>query len=254
MLPEGVQRVADLVVEQAGNYLHNTIREEGVTCAVCSAPVDTAGTRLCGPCASHAGSLHPTADRVASLIYAVEFDSQAYKLVRGYKADAPGPSFSDLMSSLLAIALRGHVDCDGLLAGSPESFGWAVVPSTQRRDRPQPLRTLLLGLARPGREVVLAPAEHPHDPRGLHPENFTVVSDAPYEHVILVDDSWVRGGHAQSAASALKLAGVRDVSILTVARVLNPGWQPNVEFIRHHLGAEFDPQICPWTGGACPTE
>lgn len=251
-LPERVQRVAELVVEQAGNYLRNTIREPGVTCTMCSAPVDRAGTALCGPCALHSQAGAPLADRVASLIYAVEYDSQAYKLVRGYKADAPGPSMADMMSSLLAIALRGHGMCDIRLSGSPDSTGWAVVPSTRRRDRPQPLRELLLALAKPGREVVITPAERLVDVRDLHPENFNVSDSPEYQHVILIDDSWVRGGHAQSAASALKSAGVASVSILTVARVLSPNWSPNVEFLRTRLRDEFDPRVCPWTGGACP--
>ncbi|WP_431837853.1 hypothetical protein [Cellulomonas sp. Y8] len=74
---------------------------------------------------------------------------------------------------------------------------------------------------------------------------------ASFEHVIVADDSWVSGRHAQSAA-ALKFAGVRDVSILTVARVLSPGGPPNVDFIRHRLDRPFDPRVCQWTGGACP--
>ncbi|MBF0689389.1 MAG: hypothetical protein IR158_16685 [Cellulomonas sp.] len=251
VLPPRVQRVADLVVSQAGGYLRNTIREHRVTCAVCAAPVD--GYERCIPCSGHASSAHRTADRVASLVYAVEYDSQAYKLVRGYKADNPGPSLSDMMSSLLAIGLQGHGACDAKLAGNPADIGWAVVPSTRRPDRPQPLRVLLQALAKPGHEIVLAPSPNPVSVRELRPENFLVVTPPPYRpHVILIDDSWVRGGHAQSAAAALKLAGVADVSILTVARVLNPDWAPNVEFIRVRLGGWYDPSICPWTGGACP--
>lgn len=251
-LPPRVQRVADLVVEQAGGYLRNTIREAGITCVTCAAPVG-AGYQRCQPCTLHTLSPHPKANRVASLVYAVEYDSQAYKLVRGYKAENPGPSLPDMMASLLALGLRGHGACDAKLAGSPADIGWAVVPSTRHRDRPQPLRTLLLGLAKPGHEVRLEPADGLVNVRELRPENFRVVTPPPYPpHIILIDDSWVRGGHAQSAASALRRSGVADVSILTVARVLSPGWPPNVDFIRHRLGMDFDPLICPWTGGACP--
>lgn len=251
-LPPRVQRVADLVVEQASGYLHNTIREPGVTCSVCAAPVGE-GYEKCYQCSGHARSGHPCADRVGSLVYAVEYDSQAYKLVKNYKADSPGPSMPDMMSSLLAIGLQGHGACDAKLAGNPDDIGWSVVPSTRHRDRPQPLRLLLLALARPGHEIELAPSPNVVEVRELHPENFVVVTRPPYPpHVLLIDDSWVQGGHAQSAASALKHAGIVDVSILTVARVLDPRWAPNVEFIRRRLGAEYEPSICPWTGGACP--
>lgn len=103
-LPDRVKPVADYVVRTAANYLRNTIREPGLTCPVCSAPIG-AGYQLCVSCSRHAVSPHARADRVASLIYAVKPDTQAYKLVRNYKADAPGPSLLDTMSALLAI---GH--------------------------------------------------------------------------------------------------------------------------------------------------
>lgn len=251
-LPPHVARVAQLVVELAGGYLHNTIREPGVTCAVCSAPV-TAGERLCGPCQGHETSGVPHADRVASLVYTVEYDTQAYKLVRNYKADSRGPSMRDMMNSLLALGLQGHADCEAALARGGGEAGWAVVPSTRHHDRPQPLRQLLVERAKPGREVALAPVGDLTEPRELDPGHFAVTSPPPYPpHVVLVDDSWVRGGHAQSAAAALKLVGVEDVSIFTVARVLDPAWGPNPRFIAQRLIAPFDPATCPWTGGACP--
>ena len=250
-LPDRVRPVAEYVVRTAGSYLHNTIREPGLTCSVCSAPLGV-GHTLCLPCSKHAASADPRADRVASLVYAVEYDTQAYKLVRNYKADAPGPSLLVTMTALLATGLIGHGACDSKLAGTSD-IGWTVVPSTQNRDRPQPLRTLLLGLAKGPHEVTVAPASQLTEPRSLRPENF-VVSDGEGipEHVIVIDDSWVTGGRAQSVASALKLAGARDVSVLTVARILDPQWTPNAEFIKARLGRVFDPAICPWTGGDCP--
>jgi len=250
-LPDRVKPVADYVVRTAANYLWNTIREPGLTCPVCSAPIG-AGYPLCVSCSRHAASPHARADRVASLIYAVKPDTQAYKLVRNYKADAPGPSLLDTMSALLAIALLGHGACDAKLAGTSD-IGWAVVPSTQNRVRAQPLRTLLLDLAKPGYEISLTPTAAVSEPRSLRPENFAVTAGqrAP-DHVLVIDDSWVSGGHAQSVASALKSSGVADVSIFTVARVLDPQWLPNADFIKERLLGVFDPLICPWTGGDCP--
>jgi predicted amidophosphoribosyltransferase len=250
-LPPRVARVAELVVELAGAYLRNTMREPGVTCSVCSTPVNP-GQRMCPPCRTHENSGIPHADRVASLVYAVEYDTQAYRLVRGYKAVGPGPSQRNLVSSLLAVGLRGHGACEMELAGVTTGH-WAVVPSTKRRDRPQPLRELLVDLARPGREITLTPAEGVFNPRELRASNFVVASPPPLpRHVTLIDDSWVRGGHAQSAAAALKAAGVQDVSIFTVARVLDPTWGPNPDFIKKRLVYDFDPVRCPWTGGECP--
>jgi len=250
-LPDRVKPVADYVVRTAANYLWNTIREPGLTCPVCSAPIG-AGYQLCVPCSRHAVSPHARADRVASLIYAVKPDTQAYKLVRNYKADAPGPSLLDTMSALLAIGLLGHGECDAKLAGISNT-GWAVVPSTQNRLRVQPLRTLLLDLAKPGYEISLTPTAAVSEPRSLRPENFAVTAGQRVpDHVLVIDDSWVSGGHAQSVASALKCSGVADVSIFTVARVLDPQWSPTAVFIKERLRGVFDPCICPWTGGDCP--
>jgi adenine/guanine phosphoribosyltransferase-like PRPP-binding protein len=40
--------------------------------------------------------------------------------------------------------------------------------------------------------------------------------------VLLVDDTWVSGGSAQSAAAALKLAGARRVALVVIGRHVDP--------------------------------
>ncbi len=40
--------------------------------------------------------------------------------------------------------------------------------------------------------------------------------------VLVVDDTWVSGGSAQSASVALKLAGARRVAIVVIGRHVNP--------------------------------
>ena len=90
--------------------------------------------------------------------------------------------------------------------------------------------------------------------RELRPADWQIDMAEPIpEHVVLVDDSWVTGAHAQAVACALKSAGVRQVSIFTVARVLDPRWSANQEFIKMRFaGSGFDWTRCPWTGGDCP--
>lgn len=39
-------------------------------------------------------------------------------------------------------------------------------------------------------------------------------------HVMLIDDTWASGGHAQSGALALRKSGASKVSVLVVARWL----------------------------------
>lgn len=42
--------------------------------------------------------------------------------------------------------------------------------------------------------------------------------------VLLIDDLWVTGGHAQSAAHALRLAGATTVALLVIGRYLRRAW------------------------------
>jgi hypothetical protein len=105
-LPAGVQALGRALEVESGTYLYSAVRERQVTCAVCAAPVD--GYDVCVPCGKWAKSGAALADRVGSLLYAVEPDSQAYRLVRNYKAARPGPSHKETMRALLALGLGGH--------------------------------------------------------------------------------------------------------------------------------------------------
>lgn len=240
-LPPGVQEIGRALKADAGTYLHSTVRESGVTCSVCSAPVD--GYARCIPCNGHAGSGLTLADRVGSLIYAVEPDSQAYRVVRNYKAALSGASLRDTMRALLALGLRGHFSCAAKLSGLA-THGWAVVPSTRARTA---LHDLVVGLSQRGDAEVPVRFVGMAGSRELRPAEWQIDTAVPIpEHVVLVDDSWVTGAHAQAVACALKSAGIRQVSIFTVARVLDPRWSANENFIRTRLAVSgFDSLRCP---------
>jgi hypothetical protein len=49
--------------------------------------------------------------------------------------------------------------------------------------------------------------------------------------VLVVDDTWVSGGSAQSAAVALKLAGARRVAIIVIGRHVNPDDPQSAQFL-----------------------
>lgn len=247
-LPPGVQEIGRALAADAGTYLHSTVREPGVTCIVCAAPVD--GYERCIPCNRHARTGLALADRVGSLIYAVKPDSQAYRVVRNYKAPMSGLTLLDTMRALLALGLRGHQGCAAKLSGL-STHGWTVVPSTGGRTT---LPTLLAGLSRHADAEVSVRFVGLAGSRVLRPAEWQIDTTTRLpEHVLLVDDSWVTGAHAQAVACALKAAGTRQVSIFTVARILDPCWQANDNFIRtRFFGVGFDWARCPWTGGDCP--
>ena len=58
--------------------------------------------------------------------------------------------------------------------------------------------------------------------RGVDPRWLRVDGPVAGTDVLVVDDTWVSGGSAQSAAVALKLAGARRVAIVVIGRHVNP--------------------------------
>ncbi len=45
-------------------------------------------------------------------------------------------------------------------------------------------------------------------------------------HVLVLEDTWVTGGHSQAMAVALKRAGAVTVTVLPICLLLNPSWPP----------------------------
>jgi hypothetical protein len=54
----------------------------------------------------------------------------------------------------------------------------------------------------------------------------------PGAHVLLPDDTWASGGHAQSAALALRAAGAVRISVLAVVRLLSDDSDRTRAFLR----------------------
>src|SRR5882724_10919667 len=82
---EAMARLTAALVSRAGGYLRNPVRQERVTCAVCTTPV--AGYELCFQCNRHR-AYDGLADAVAFLTYAVAGQQSGY-VMRGYKAPSP---------------------------------------------------------------------------------------------------------------------------------------------------------------------
>lgn len=257
-LPAKVAEVGSALATSAGGYLHNAVRMPHVTCSVCSTPVD--GYEMCFRCREHARSGLPIADRVASVVYAVKRypngqRDQVYTAMYGYKAPVPQPGYVKLIRSLLILGLVGHFGCDRKLSGQSE-VRWAAVPGTQHAGREHPLHALIAPLfTSPELEVPLRLAPGAEKERGAIASQRLEVGTpiAPHTHVAVLDDSWVTGGSAQSAAVALRAAGAASISILTVARVLEPSYPPTSEFLTsEYWNGGFDYRVCPWTGSDCP--
>jgi hypothetical protein len=254
-----VARLSAALVASAGGYLRNPVRRELLTCAVCATPVT--GFRLCYQCQRRRGRTG-LADATGFLAYAVA-GQQSGHVMKGYKARPPVPEHRTIVTLVVLLGLARHARCaaDAGCAGQAGCAGpapvpvthWATVPSLPARPGEHPLHAIVSRLA-PGGEVVLGAADEVEYSRNVDPGHFRAAAPLPSgAHVLLVDDTWARGGHAQSAALALRAAGAARISVLVAARWINEDFGGNAAFLRGLSGRDYDPAICPWTGGACPS-
>jgi predicted amidophosphoribosyltransferase len=247
--PERVSNVGNDLTRVAGSFLRSVTTGGWAACEVCALPID-ATYPLCVQCQNHRRCNLPVADRAGFLVYADQPASQTYRVMRGYKETRTRAAFAPIIQALLAVGLRGHFGCATKLAGT-EDYGWAVVPSTKGRTV---FVDLVRGLTTSPESEIPIGFTPPAPDRGLRPDSWTIAGSATLpQHVVIIDDAWVSGASSQSLAVTLKRVGVAQVSILSVARVLSPHWDPNKPFLKDALPAlQYDWTICPWTRGNCP--
>jgi hypothetical protein len=246
--PGAVTRLRGAIASVGGGYLRNPVRKYGVTCTVCLTPV--AGFGHCYTChaqRSHAG----LADAIGFLTYAIAGTESGY-VMRGYKARPPVAESRMIAGLLLILTLHEHMRCAGVMAGVPFTH-WAIVPSLPAKPGEHPLRSLVASHA-PGNEVALVAASSVQRPREVDATHFVAEAQLPRRtHVMLIDDTWTSGGHAQSAVLALRRSGASKVSVLVVARWLKANFAGNRELVSELARHDYDPGKCPWTSGTCPT-
>lgn len=112
------------------------------------------------------------------------------------------------------------------------------------------LRAIVEGSGTP--EIALEPAPTASFTRSVTPGLFVADPVPAGAHVVVVDDTWVSGGHAQSAVLAVRAAGAARVSVLALARWLDVSRTETAPHLSSLSGPDFNPRQCPWTGSACP--
>ena len=206
-------------------------------CRTCRGPVQ-AGFARCYQCdLAHARCGGLLADVVAPVAYAVKGGRLAGDLWR-YKSGSAGAAEAGArLAAMLARFLREHSDqvwrAAGMAAG-PELA--AIVPSGQGRPGPHPL----LGIVASCVDVPIVPLSTAPSAaaraRGLADGVAagwpTIGGAVAGADVLLVDDTWVSGASAQSAAAALKAAGARRVALVVVGRHVDPADPRSAEFLR----------------------
>ena len=93
----------------------------------------------------------------------------------------------------------------------------------------------------PVTRLVIRPGEQGRDP---NPDRFTAERAGPGASVLLLDDSWVSGASAQSAAAALKRAGARHVAVVVLGRHVDPSDRHSALLAARLTPSRYDPDRC----------
>lgn len=156
---------------------------------------------------------------------------QMHLALRNYK-DGDPPSIrrhhAVRLTAILWRFLRIHEQCIARAAGVGNFDLVTVVPSSDpERDRNsafaelttwiEPIRSRLARTLEPTGEV---------EGREFDPHRFRPVADVSGKSILLLDDTWASGGHAQSAAQALITAGAREVALVVIGRHIRRDYEP----------------------------
>jgi hypothetical protein len=246
--------LAMFLAQAAAHNFHNTVHVPRRTCAACRGGLLNGDAARCDRCATNTGSA--TVDLVGSMIYGCR-GLESGALMHRYKQPRATPADTQLVTIVTAIGLQ-HRSCAGALVRNATRY-WATVPSLKAIGAEHPFREILLSILDSKDEIEISASRasrHATDAqrREVRPDFYDVHSLVPNgSHVVVIDDTWTTGGHAASVAAALKQAGARIVSVMAIARWLDPrGGYPGWTYTNHIRERRYDPSLCPWTAGACP--
>jgi hypothetical protein len=206
-------------------------------CRTCRGPVQPGFARCyqCDLARARFGGL--LADVVVPIAYAVKGGQLAADLWR-YKSGLPGAAEAGgRLTAMLSGFLTEHASRVWRSAGMSGGPGLAAaVPSGQGRPGAHPLLGIVASCV--DMPVARLSAARGAAPRGrglgggLAVGWLTVAGPVAGADVLLVDDTWVSGGSAQSAAAALKTAGARRVALVVLGRHVDPTDPRTAEFLR----------------------
>jgi hypothetical protein len=155
---------------------------------------------------------------VAPAAYAIKGSPLARDLWL-YKSHRPGARLARAnLLALLLVFLHDHAPGAWAGAGLAAPTHACVVPSGRGRPGPHPLESLARPYLRLPWAGLVTQVNGGAWDRMLDPARFRAAGPLPGAAVLLLDDTWVSGGSAQSAAVALKQAGARTVALVVVGR------------------------------------
>jgi predicted amidophosphoribosyltransferase len=242
--------VTQLTVEEASaayaGVMRNVLAAGPGICATCKTFIDS-GWTLCYRCAHQPARL----DSVVPITYS-EHLGQMHSALRNYKDSLPQVRSyaAPRLNGILWRFLDAHEPCVAADASASAFELVTTVPSsTAARDEHSTLRTIVnaCGPIAHRYERLLRPTDQVKAGRDYDERRYAAERTVAGENVLLIDDTWATGGHAQSAANTLKEAGANAVGLVVIGRHIQPGWTvddvPSSELLRA-LPQTFDWSTC----------
>ncbi len=243
------QRTVDDVAAPYANYLVRVPRAAVDVCEVCHSLVDPQYAR-CYPCHEAVQRLPHTADVVSFISLAPNTTQMATELWTYKRMDIRESLRRPRQTGLAAVLwkwLALHENCMARHVDTTKFDLITTVPSTSGRTGTHPLEDLVSKVVvgsgdRYAPLLGLAATTTSH--RAFTPDRFTVTASPAGRTVLVIDDTWTTGAHAQSAAAALKAAGATAVGILAIGRWINVRWKTTPEWLHQHRGDDWDWNRC----------
>jgi hypothetical protein len=248
--PAPRRRTVEDVAGPYANYLVPVPAASADVCEVCRGVV-TGGYSRCYPCNDAAWKLDGSvADVVAFVSLAPTGEQLANELFTYKRETVPANLRAGRLTGLAAVLwkwLAKHESCMASQVGLERFDVITTVPSTSGREGDHPLERLVGGVVSGSAEryeallsvnrTDLGQREHAAD-RYLA----TRALDGP--SVLVIDDTWTTGAHAQSASAALKDAGAGVVGVLALGRWLTVSYEDNRAWLAKHRAGGWDWERC----------
>lgn len=246
--PTDRPRTLDEVAGPYENFLVPVPARGQDVCRVCHTTVD--GWPTCFPCAQSSKVVGAGSADAVSFVSLAPRDEQMATELASYKDTRTLPRLRQQKTlGLAAVLLKWlllHERCLARRAGL-DAFDFVTsVPSTRGRT-PHPLAELaamrIAGTPDRYRDLLLV-NRIDLDDRAHAVDRYRVDGALEGQRVIVIDDTWTTGAHAQSASAALKSAGASAVGVVVIGRWFNPGYQDQRSWLTRHRAAGWDWSNC----------
>ncbi len=132
------------------------------------------------------------------------------------------------VAAILWRFLRDHESCLARASGSSDFDLVTIVPSSSPERDKQSAFAKITGWIEPIKERLHRALEPTGEVEGrdFSTNRFRSTLDLSEKSVLLLDDTWATGGHAQSAAHSLRAAGAEKVALVVIGRHVRRDFEP----------------------------